>query len=174
MKQTDSMKFAYDTTLLFSVLFLVGIGIVMVYSASSALALKKFGTDYYFLKRQAMFSLLGIVTMVVCRHIPLNVYKTLTYPLLALSMLFLILIQVSNLGVSAGGATRWLNIMGFSFQPSEIAKLAMVIYLAYSMSKKQEQIKDLYIGFLPHIIVLSLFTVLIFLQPDFLSGRSMR
>jgi cell division protein FtsW len=167
MKQTELMKFSYDSILLFSVLFLVGIGIVMVYSASSALALKKFGTDFYFLKRQALFSLLGIVTMVTCRRIPLNVYKSLTYPLLALSILFLILIQVSNLGVSAGGATRWLNIMGFTFQPSEIARLAMVIYLAYSMSKKQEQIKDLYIGFLPHVIVLSIFTVLIFMQPDF-------
>ena len=167
MKQTELMKFSYDTILLFSVLFLEGIGIVMVYSASSALALKKFGTDYYFLKRQALFSLLGIVTMVTCRHIPLNVYKSLTYPLLVVSILFLILIQVSNLGVSAGGATRWLNIMGFTFQPSEIARLAMVIYLAYSMSKKQEQIKDLYIGFLPHVIVLSIFTVLIFMQPDF-------
>ncbi len=167
MKQIESIKFTYDTTLLFSVLFLVGIGIVMVYSASSALALKKFGTDYYFLKRQALFSLVGIVAMVVCGHIPLKIYKSLTYPLLALSMLFLILVQVSDLGVSAGGATRWLRFKGFSFQPSEFARLAMVMYLAYSMSKKQEQIKDLYIGFLPHVIVLSLFTVLIFMQPDF-------
>jgi cell division protein FtsW len=167
MKQTESIKLTYDTTLLFSVLFLVGIGIVMVYSASSALALKKFGTDYYFLKRQALFSLMGIVAMVVCGHIPLKVYKSLTYPLLVLSMMLLILVQISNLGVTAGGATRWLSYKGFSFQPSEIARLAMVMYLAYSMSKKQEQIKDFYIGFLPHVIVLSLFTVLIFMQPDF-------
>jgi cell division protein FtsW len=167
MKQIESIKMNYDTTLLFSVLFLVGIGIVMVYSASSALALKKFGTDYYFLKRQALFSLIGIVAMVVCGHIPLKIYKSLTYPLLVLSMMFLVLVQVSNLGVTAGGATRWLSFKGFSFQPAEFARLAMVMYLAYSMSKKQEQIKDFYIGFLPHVIVLSLFTVLIFMQPDF-------
>ena len=167
MKQTESIKLSYDTTLLFSVLFLVGIGIVMVYSASSALALKKFGTDFYFLKRQALFSLIGIVAMVICGHIPLKVYKSLTYPLLVLSMLLLAMVQIGNLGVTAGGATRWLNFKGFSFQPSEIARLAMVMYLAYSMSKKQDQIKDFYIGFLPHVIVLSLFTVLIFMQPDF-------
>ena len=167
MKQPETMTFSYDTTLMFSVLFLVGIGIVMVYSASSALALKKFGSDYYFLKRQACFSLLGILAMVACRHIPLHLYKILTYPLLLLSMLLLVLIQVSSFGVSAGGAERWLNLMGFSFQPSEIARLVMIIYLAYSMSKKQEQIKDFYIGFLPHVIVLLIFTILIFLQPDF-------
>jgi cell division protein FtsW len=167
MKQADTMKFSYDATLMFSVLFLVGIGIVMVYSASSALALKKFGTDYYFLKRQACFSLMGILAMVACRHIPLKVYKALTYPLLLLSMALLVLIQVSGFGVSAGGAARWLNFMGISFQPSEIARLAMIIYLAYSMSKKQERIKDFYIGFLPHVIVLLIFTILIFLQPDF-------
>ncbi|MBW1889358.1 MAG: FtsW/RodA/SpoVE family cell cycle protein, partial [Deltaproteobacteria bacterium] len=75
----------YDITLLFSVLFLVGIGIVMVYSASSALALKKFGSGYYFLKRQAFFSLVGIITLVVCGHIPFKTYRILTYPILLLA-----------------------------------------------------------------------------------------
>lgn len=157
----------YDVTLLFSVLFLVGIGIVMVYSASSALALKKFGSDYYFLKRQALFSLFGIVALVLCSHVPFKAYRILTYPILLLAMALLAAVQISGLGLSAGGSLRWLRMGPFSFQPSEFARLAMVIYLAYSMSKKQEIIKDFYVGFMPHVIVLAMFTVLIFMQPDF-------
>jgi len=163
--RTQAMR--YDITLLFCVLVLVGIGIVRVYSASSALALKKFGSDTFFLRRQALFSLMGLLALVICDHIPLHVYKSLAYPLLGIAVILLLLVPFSQLGMSAGGAKRWLSIMGFSFQPSEIARQAMVIYLAYSMSKKQEHIKEFSIGFLPHVIVLVLMTVLILLQPDF-------
>ncbi|MEE9496973.1 MAG: FtsW/RodA/SpoVE family cell cycle protein, partial [Desulfobacterales bacterium] len=81
--------FYYDVKLLFPVLFLVGIGIVMVYSASSALALKKFGTDYYFLKKQMLFALSGIVVLVLCSHLPYRMFSSLTYPLLILALIFL-------------------------------------------------------------------------------------
>jgi len=158
---------AYDVKLLFPVLFLVGIGIVMVYSASSAVALNMFGSGYYFLKRQALFALIGTVALVVCRHLPYNLYRSLTYPLLLLSMVFLAAIHISGLGYAAGGSTRWLRIGSFAFQPSEFARLALIIYLAYSMDKKKELLKQFSIGFLPHMLVLSVFTVLIFMQPDF-------
>jgi len=72
MPKTRKHPIHYDIKLLFPVLFLVGIGIVMVYSASSALALKKFGSGYYFLKKQAVFALLGIVVLVTCRHFPIG------------------------------------------------------------------------------------------------------
>ena len=67
----------YDLQLLFPVLFLVGIGIVMVYSASSALAIKKFGSDFYFLKKHAAFALIGICVLVLCRHVPYQSYRKL-------------------------------------------------------------------------------------------------
>jgi len=157
----------YDITLLFPVLFLVGVGIVMVYSASSALALKKFGTSYYFLKKQSIFALLGIVVLVVSCHIPYRVYRSLAYPLLFLAILFLTVILISGFGYSAGGAKRWFRFAGFTFQPSEFARFALVIYLAYSMNRKMDRIKEFSVGFLPHVLVLCLFTVLIMLQPDF-------
>jgi len=157
----------YDITLLFSVLFLVGIGIVMVYSASSALALKKFGTDYYFLKKQALFSLVGIIALVICGHVPFRVYRVLTYPILLIAIALLVAVQISAFGITAGGSMRWLRLGGLSFQPSEFARLAMIVYLAYSMSKKQDAIKNFYVGFMPHVIVLGMFTILIFMQPDF-------
>lgn len=156
-----------DVRLLFPVLFLIGIGIVMVYSASSALALKKFGTEYYFLTKQAVYALAGIIILFICRHIPLKVYRFLAYPLLVLSILFLVAIEVSGFGFSAGGSARWLRFSGFTFQPSEFARFSLIIYLAYSMSKKKDHIKEFSIGFLPHVFVLALFAGLIFLQPDF-------
>ena len=157
----------YDVQLLFPVLFLVGIGIVMVYSASSALAIKKFGSDYFFLKKQALFAFAGVVVLVVSRHFPYRYYRVLAYPLLGLSLALLAVIQFTDLGLSVGGSTRWMRLGSFSFQPSELARIALVIYLAYSMEKKREKIKNFAIGFIPHVMVLGIFIVLIFIQPDF-------
>jgi len=166
-QRQETQALTYDVKLLFPVLFLVGMGIVMVYSASSALALEKYGTNLYFLKKQALFSLLGIVVLVICSHIPYRFFRFLTYPFLILALIFLAAIQFSEFGYSAGGSARWLRFGSFSFQPSEFARFALVIYLAYSMNKKIDAIKYFTIGFLPHILVLGIFTVLIFLQPDF-------
>jgi cell division protein FtsW len=166
-KNQTSTVAAYDIQLLFPVLFLVGIGIVMVYSASSAVALKKFGSDYLFLKKQALFALIGIVALVACRHFPYQWYRPLTYPLLAVALLFLIAIQVTDLGFSAGGSTRWFRIGSLSFQPSEFARFAMVVFLAYSLDKKREKIKAFSVGFIPPILVFGVFAVCIFQQPDF-------
>jgi len=163
----ETQALTYDAKLLFPVLFLVGMGIVMVYSASSALALEKYGTNLYFLKKQAFFSLLGIVVLVICSHIPYRFFRFLTYPFLILALIFLAAIQFSEFGYSSGGSARWLRFGSFSFQPSEFARFALVIYLAYSMNKKIDAIKHFTIGFLPHVLVLGIFTVLIYLQPDF-------
>jgi cell division protein FtsW len=158
---------AYDIGLLFPVLFLVGIGVVMVYSASSAVALKKFGTDNLFLKKQALFALIGIVGLVACRHFPYRWYRSLTYPLLVLALGFLIAIQFTDLGLAAGGSVRWLRLGKFSFQPSEFARFALVIFLAYSLEKKGANLKKFSIGFLPHLVVLCVFAGFIIMQPDF-------
>ena len=166
-RKVREQPFYYDVRLLFPVLFLVGIGIVMVYSASSALAFKKFGTDYYFLKKQLLFALLGIVALIICSHFPYRLYRSLTYPLLILALIFLTATLITELGHSVGGAKRWFRLGSFSFQPSEFARFALVIYLAYSMNKKKDELKDFYVGFLPHIMVLCMFTVLIIFQPDF-------
>ncbi len=164
---SQARSFAYDVGLLFPVLFLVGIGIVMIYSASSALAMKKFGSDYYFLKKQIISGLLGIVLLIVCRHVPYRLYRVLAYPLLGLALATLLALKLSPLAYTAGGSTRWLHLGPVTFQPSELARFAMVIYLAYSLSKKQAMIKEFSIGFVPHVVVLGIFSGLILLEPDF-------
>lgn len=157
----------YDVKLLFPVLFLVGVGIAMVYSASSALALGKFGSDYFFVKKQAIFAVLGVVALVVTSHIPYRFYRPLAYPLLAAAIAMLAAVRFTPLGAAAGGAQRWLNVGGLTFQPSEFARLALVIYLAYSLSKKGENLKIFSVGFLPHLIVFGILAGLLMLQPDF-------
>jgi cell division protein FtsW len=162
-----SASTVYDVHLLFPVLFLVGIGIVMVYSASSALAMKKFGSDYYFLKKQAMFALVGICALVLGRHVPYRVYRPLAYPLLVIALVLLAAVLLSPLGVTAGGSSRWLRLGPLRFQPSEFARFAMIVYMAYSLEKKADRIKDFSIGFMPHVVVLGVVSVLVLKQPDF-------
>jgi cell division protein FtsW len=163
----EARPMAFDFRLLFPVLLLVGIGVVMVYSASSALALKKFGNEYFFLKKQAVFALIGFLALLICRYFPYRIFRSLTYPMVVLALGLLLAIQLSAWGVSAGGSARWLRFNEISFQPSEFARFSLIIFLGYSMSKKGDRLKDLYVGFLPHILVLGAFMTLIILQPDF-------
>ena len=158
---------AYDLGILFPVLLLVGMGIVMVYSASSALALEKFGSDYFFLKRQALFSLAGILVLVGFSYIPFRLYRVLTYPVLLACILMLLAVIFTKWGVSAGGSARWLQIGPLRFQPAELARMALIVYLAYSMSKKGERLREFKVGFLPHVLVLLMFLLLLKAQPDF-------
>jgi cell division protein FtsW len=166
-KRPAAFALTYDVGLLFAVLALTGIGVVMVYSASSAVALKKFGSEYHFLKRQAAFAGLGIVALTAASAIPYRFYRLLAYPLLGAALLLLAAVVVGPLGVSAGGSARWLRLGAFTFQPVEMARIALIVYLAYSLSKKQEELRTFSIGFVPHVIVLSVMAVLLMLQPDF-------
>jgi cell division protein FtsW len=139
----------------------------MVYSASSMVAMKRFGSHTYFLNRQVVHVLIAILALICCRYVPYSVYRILAYPILGIAFMLLVALYFPGIGRTVGGAKRWLRFFNVSFQPSEFARLALIIYLAYSMSRKQERIKVFNIGFLPHVIVLGCFTTLIILQPDF-------
>jgi len=114
-----------------------------------------------------VFALVGICVLVLCRHVPYRVYRPLAYPLVALALALLAAVLASPLGVTAGGASRWLSLGPVNFQPSEFARLALIVYLAYSMEKKVDRIKEFSIGFMPHVVVMGLLAVLILRQPDF-------
>jgi cell division protein FtsW len=165
-RRSDS-PFYFDAFLLFPVLMLTGIGVVMVYSASSHIAAEKFGDSAYFLKKQVLFAMAGVGLMVFFRYLNYRLFRVLAYVILAGAFILLSAVYVSGFGFSANGATRWLRFGSFSFQPSELAKYALIIYLAYSLNKKQENLNDFSVGFLPHVFVLGAFAVLILSQPDF-------
>jgi len=153
--------------LIITTLLLVAAGAVMVYSTSFVVAMKKFGDEYFFVKKHVAFALIGLVLFVLFSRIPYHIYRKLTYPILIVSALLLACILVPGVGHKVGGATRWLRVMGITFQPSELAKLAVIIFLAYSLEAKQEVIKSFSPGFLPNILIPGIVIVMIMGQPDF-------
>ena len=160
-------KGRFDYILLIVVLALVGIGIVMVYSTSAILAGDRFQDPYYFLKRQALYAGIGFVLMIVMMFFPYQVLNRFAYPLLILSILALIAVLIPGIGVRAGGSMRWLRVFTFTFQPSEFAKLGLVIFLAYFLAKKEEKIRSFSFGFLPTILISGLVIGLVLKEPDF-------
>ena len=156
----------YDPIILISVLLLLGIGLVAVYSASSMLAEARFGDHYFYLKRQAVFCLFGILLMIAAKNINYLVYRKLVYVVLGLSVLLLVLLLIPGLGFKVGGAQRWFRFGLISLQPSEAAKLSLAVFMAYSMSKNVDQMSTFFNGLFPHLLVGSIFVALILLQPD--------
>jgi cell division protein FtsW len=160
-------KRRFDYILLIVALALVGIGIVMVYSTSAILAADRFQDPYYFLKRQAFYAGIGFVLMILMMFFPYEVLKRFAYPILILSGLSLIAVLIPGIGHRAGGSVRWLKIQSFSFQPSEFAKLGLIIFLAYFLTKKEEKIRSFSFGFLPTILLSGMVIGLVVKEPDF-------
>src|SRR5512136_1022705 len=156
-----------DYVLLIVTLALVAVGIVMVYSTSAIIAGDRFGDPYYFLKRQVLYAGVGFLLMIFMMFFPYEVLKRFAYPILILSVLFLIAVLIPGIGHRAGGSMRWLKIQGFSFQPSEFAKLGLVIFLAYFLTKKEEKIRSFSFGFLPTLVLSGLVIALVLKEPDF-------
>ncbi len=157
-----------QSVILFAPVVLLGLGLLMIYSASSISAADRFHDSMFFLKRQALFGLLGIMCMLVMMRVPYGFFKRLAYPFWILTLGLLALLLVPGMGTKVGGAVRWLPVGPLSFQPAELAKLSVVILLAYSLAKKEhDRIKEFSIGVLPHVLLVLPLCLLIILQPDF-------
>jgi cell division protein FtsW len=145
---------------------LIGFGVVMVYSASVIEATVVFRDPQYFLKRQAIYGAVSIALVFVVSRIDYHKIKPLTYPILGGTAILLVL-SVIGFGHSGGGATRWLALGPVHIQPSEAAKLALILWLAYSLEKKREQVKSFSVGMLPHLLMAGALMLLCLKQPDF-------
>lgn len=155
-----------DAVLYGTVIALIAFGVVMVYSASAVFASQVYDNAYYFLIRQGLFALVALPLIVAVARIDYHRYRPFTYPLLA-GVVVLMLAVVLGLGHTAGGATRWIALGSIHIQPAEMAKVAMIFWLAYSLSKKREKIKTFSVGFLPHVLVAGILMILCLRQPDF-------
>jgi cell division protein FtsW len=158
---------AVDRWLFFAVAALLALGVTMVLSTSYVYSQERFTDGTYFFRKQLIATGAGLVGLVCCLLTPAALYRKLAYPLLGLTFLILLLVLIPGVGIARGGARRWLTLPGFAFQPAELAKLAVVIYLAHSMSKKEERIQSFSIGVLPHLIVGGALLGLLLLEPDF-------
>lgn len=155
-----------DPILMVLVIVLSGLGLVMLLSASSFVAEQRFGDEYYFFRPQFRNMLIGLGLMFVLSQVPYQIWLKMAYPVLLVSLSLLVLVLIPGVGQEVGGASRWLSLPGFTFQPSEVAKLGIVIYLTYSLSRKGERAGSFLYGLLPHLVVLSLTVGLILLEPD--------
>ena len=160
----------HDPLLLVAVLGLTAVGLVMVYSASAVKAGAELHDQFHFLKRQLLAAGVGVGLLLLGLRIGARGAEKLAYAVLGLAVLALLLVMVPGVGRMAGGARRWINLGIVSFQPAELAKVALVLYLARSLAHKQEKMRLFSIGFLPHVLVAGLLTGLCLLQRDFGTG----
>ncbi len=155
-----------DSMIVMVVLGLVVFGVVMVFSASAVYADQRFGSGTHYLVRQAIFATAGLLWMVAIARVDYRRYRPFTYPILVGTLVLLIGV-IFGLGHRAGGAARWIQVGPINIQPAEIAKLALILWLAHSLSKKRDKIRSFSVGFLPHALMAGFLMLLCLKQPDF-------
>jgi cell division protein FtsW len=164
----------YDQILLITSLLMTSIGLYVIFAASNVMAQAHYQDPYYFIKRQLMYGVLGLVALFIGYSINYHSYRKYVYHILILSGVTLVLVFFPFIGAKIRGSARWLRLGPFTVQPSEFAKIAMVLFLAFSFTKKdEERMKIFSIGFLPHILVGGVFILLIAAETDFGSAMTL-
>lgn len=151
--------------LLIVILILVVFGIIMVYSASCYTANVQYGNDKFYMNKQIVGAILGLICMVLVSFIDYHKLEKIKWIILAISLILLVLVFIPGIGVSNYGATRWIRLPGFTIQPSEIAKFAFVIWTSSYLSKNYDYVKK-FKGILPVLGLGGIFCVLIILEPN--------
>jgi cell division protein FtsW len=154
-----------DYIFLFSVIALTAIGLIMIFSSSPTMALK-LGDSYYFLKRHIMYLLFGFAALYFALRLDLQFLKKWSGVILLLSILLMFLVYVPGLGQRISGAARWIDLIIFTFQPSELLKFTVILFLANMLSNLGDRIKDFFSGLVPPLLVLGLVSAIIIAQPD--------
>lgn len=157
-----------DGILLVTIFGLVVFGIIMVGSASSVLGEQFRGGDaFYFLKHQSIYGLLvGIIAFFIGFYTPYHKLRTIAVPAMIIALVLLVLVFVPGLKIVSGGSARWIGVGPITLQPSELAKLGFILYLAALLEKKGSEIKDFKKSVVPFLVITSVISLLIILQPD--------
>ncbi|MCK9603637.1 MAG: putative lipid II flippase FtsW [Candidatus Omnitrophica bacterium] len=145
---------------------LICIGIIMIYSASSIYAWERYGDGFFFLKRHLSFLAIGTLLTFLVMSVDYRKFRKFAKPLLYISFILLVLVLIPGIGREVSGARRWFRFKFLSFQPSELASLAMIIYIADFIARKGNLMRSFLKGFLAPMCVLGLFALLILAQPD--------
>lgn len=150
-------------------LLLLAFGLVTLYSASSVLALRQGYPDTYYVLRQAVGACVGLAAMGLCAVLPYRAWRVLAWPLICMSLLMLLVVILpgtEGIAPEIKGARRWLRIMGVNVQPSEIAKLSVIVWTAFMAVKKRESFGSLSRGLGPFFVVWGVVLLLVTLEPD--------
>ena len=148
------------------VAILISVGVVMIYSASSIYAYSAMGDSLYFLKRHLIYLAIGLVMMFFVMSIDIDRLKKIAKPTMSIAIALLLLVLIPHIGKETAGARRWFRFGLVNFQPSEFAKIALIIYMADFVSRKGVEIKNFLRGYLPAVTVLGLAVGLVLLEPD--------
>lgn len=160
-RQTGLMDLPY----LLLTLLLAALGLIMLYSASYARAYYVTGNSASYFTSQLVYVLMGVGVLFAISRVPYAWYRKLAFPILGVSVALLMLVSLTSVGSSGGGAERWINLGFVSFQPSEIAKFGVIVSFSALMEKFQDRMKDFAHGFLPFLLILGVIAGLLYLQP---------
>ncbi len=166
-------KMSPDYWLFVIVLALLGLGVVMVYSASAIVATDRFHDSHFFLKKQFFWAVLGLGVMWGVMAVDYRRWRPVVGPLLAVAFVLLVLVLIPPFGQSINGTRRWLRWGPVSVQPTELAKLALVLYLADFLARRREAITSFWRGVLPPLMVTGSVAALVLVQPDLGSALAM-
>lgn len=155
-----------DYVIFFAIIALLGFGVVMVYSSSAVSAYVNYDDSYYFLKRQMIWATLGMLAMLFTMNVDYHAWRTLAKPAMIVTLILLVLVLIPGLGKVVNGARRWLGFGSLYLQPSEIAKLAMVLFTANNLAKSQDKISSFTKGVAPQLAMLLVVFGLILKEPD--------
>jgi len=155
----------YDRGLIMTVLALLGFGLIMVFSASTVVSAEVYGSQTSIFTRQLLFVVIGLVGLMVSMKIDYHFYEQgrVIYPLLLVSLALLIYLLVAP---ESGGVQRWIRIGPANFQPSELAKLAVILFTAFYLVTRKEDFHSFKRGLLPYLVVVGAIVLLVLLEPD--------
>lgn len=145
---------------------LLSAGVVMVYSASAIVAADRFNDPYFFLKKQLFWAAIGAAALWGALKLDYRRLERIVLPGLVLAVVLLVLVLVPPFGQAINGTRRWIRLGPISFQPAELAKLALAVYLAAFLARKKEKLEDFWHGFLPPLAIAGALAGLVLLQPD--------
>ena len=163
----DTERSGTDHILAASIFLLLGLGLVTLYSSSYAFAQRKYEDGLFFVSKQAGLGLIGIVFFLLASIVNLELLRKFIKPLVFLAFILCVLTFIPGIGVTKNGSARWIGFRGNTFQPSELVKLVLPLYLAHLFDKKKENIDSLHRGIIPPVIISGSFFVLILGQNDF-------
>lgn len=155
-----------DQVLLCVTVMLTIVGLVMVFSASAVLAVNRHHDSWYYLKRQCVWLVVGLSLLHALSRMDYVWWKRLSRPLLGGITALLVIVLIPSLGTAVNGARRWLGVGPVSIQPAEMLKLAVVIYLAAYLARKEDRLQEFQAGLLPVLLVVGLLSGLVLMEPD--------
>ncbi len=155
-----------DIKLLIVVFFFIAFGLSMVYSSSIQISKSLYDDQYYIFKNQIIWMFVGTILLLFCLNLPFTYFHKFSRLLLLINIILLILVLIPGIGHKVAGSRSWIRFKGFGFQPSELSKITLILYLSTMFNKSKINVRSFFEGYLPPLIVSTIVFFLVLLQPD--------